>query len=130
MPGIAARGAEILAEGEGDDCVTNTYQLIGKFLTLRGPDIDGHEVGTQAKTKQLRYYTVIGNKSRRSWNSLGDLAIPASEMNTYAVECASPAFPYSRSGDTVSSWSCFLVEAALVCRASYHAQQSFRLFCC
>lgn len=66
MPGIAARGAEILAEGEGDDCVTNTYQLIGKFLALRGPDKDGHEVGTQAKTEQLLYYTVIGNESRGS----------------------------------------------------------------
>ena len=44
VPGIAVRGAEILAEGEGDDCVTNTYQLIGKFLALRGPDKDDHEV--------------------------------------------------------------------------------------
>lgn len=44
MPGIAERGAEILAEGEGDDCVTNTYQLIGKFLALRGPDKADHEV--------------------------------------------------------------------------------------
>lgn len=45
MPGIAARGAEILAEGEGDQRVTNTYQLIGKFLALRGPDQgDDHEV--------------------------------------------------------------------------------------
>ena len=44
MPGIAARGKEILAEGEGDDCVTNTYQLIGKFLSLRGPDKGAHEV--------------------------------------------------------------------------------------
>lgn len=44
VPGIAKRGAEILAEGEGDDCVTNTYQLIGKFLALRGPDKDDHEV--------------------------------------------------------------------------------------
>lgn len=44
MPGIAARGKEILAEGEGDDCVTNTHQLIGKFLSLRGPDKDDHEV--------------------------------------------------------------------------------------
>lgn len=44
VPGIAARGAELLAQGEGDECVTNTYQLIGKFLSLRGPDKDDHEV--------------------------------------------------------------------------------------
>ena len=45
MPGIGKRGAEILAEGEGDNAVTNTYQLIGKFLALRGPDNSEHEVG-------------------------------------------------------------------------------------
>ena len=45
MPGIAERGTEILAEGEGDNAVTNTYQLIGKFLALRGPDDGEHEVG-------------------------------------------------------------------------------------
>ncbi|CAM9805534.1 unnamed protein product, partial [Hapterophycus canaliculatus] len=44
VPGIGSRGAEILAEGEGDDRVTNTYQLIGKFLALRGPDKADHEV--------------------------------------------------------------------------------------
>lgn len=48
VPGIAARGAEILAGGEGDDCVTNTYQLIGKFMMLRGPDKDDHEVWSDA----------------------------------------------------------------------------------
>ena len=45
MPGIGQQAAKILAEGEGDNAVTNTYQLIGKFLALRGPDNGEHKVG-------------------------------------------------------------------------------------
>ncbi|CAN0417120.1 unnamed protein product [Pylaiella littoralis] len=45
VPGIAGKAAGILAEGEGDDRVTNTYQLYGKFLSLRGPEAgETHEV--------------------------------------------------------------------------------------
>lgn len=38
VPGIGPAAALKLAAGEGDDKITNTYQLIGKFLLLKGPD--------------------------------------------------------------------------------------------
>lgn len=44
VPGIGLEYAEILAKGEGEQRVTNTYQLNGKFLALRGPEVDDHEV--------------------------------------------------------------------------------------
>ncbi|CAM9210684.1 unnamed protein product [Chrysoparadoxa australica] len=42
VPGVGKGNAEKLAEG--DDKVTNTYQLIGKYLTLKGPDTADKEV--------------------------------------------------------------------------------------
>ncbi|CBN77683.1 conserved unknown protein [Ectocarpus siliculosus] len=36
VPGIGLRDSGLLGEGEGDDCIKNTFQLIGKFLMLRG----------------------------------------------------------------------------------------------
>mmetsp|Transcript_10588 Transcript_10588/g.15872 ORF Transcript_10588/g.15872 Transcript_10588/m.15872 type:complete len:127 (+) Transcript_10588:83-463(+) len=37
VPGIGPRAKELLAkEVEGDQAITTTYQLIGKFLTLKG----------------------------------------------------------------------------------------------
>jgi hypothetical protein len=35
VPGIGPKAIELLAEGEGDDRITNTYQLFGKFLMLK-----------------------------------------------------------------------------------------------
>ena len=44
VPGIGPAAAKKLACGEGDEKVTNTYQLIGKFLMLKGPDEDDNKV--------------------------------------------------------------------------------------
>ncbi|CAM9412549.1 unnamed protein product, partial [Ectocarpus fasciculatus] len=35
VPGIGPRFSGQLGEGEGEDCIKNTFQLIGKFLVLR-----------------------------------------------------------------------------------------------
>lgn len=43
VPGIGPTGAIVLATGE--DRVTTTHQLIGKFLGLRGADEAHREVG-------------------------------------------------------------------------------------
>uniref|UniRef100_A0A7S1ZJR7 Uncharacterized protein n=1 Tax=Trieres chinensis TaxID=1514140 RepID=A0A7S1ZJR7_TRICV len=45
VPGIGPAAAKRLAEGDDDDRVTNTWQLIGKFMMLKGPDDDEHKVG-------------------------------------------------------------------------------------
>mmetsp|Transcript_17349 Transcript_17349/g.20024 ORF Transcript_17349/g.20024 Transcript_17349/m.20024 type:complete len:130 (+) Transcript_17349:70-459(+) len=44
VPGIGVKAKEKLAEG--DEPITNCYQLFGKFLMLRGPDIGNHQVDT------------------------------------------------------------------------------------
>jgi len=37
VPGIGKKGAEILGmEKDGDSAIENTYQLVGKYLSLRG----------------------------------------------------------------------------------------------
>jgi len=36
VPGIGPAAAKKMAAGDGDDAITNTYQLIGKFLMLKG----------------------------------------------------------------------------------------------
>ena len=35
VPGIGPAAAKKLADGEHDECVTNTYQLIGKVRCIR-----------------------------------------------------------------------------------------------
>eukprot|EP00904_Undaria_pinnatifida_P001196 jgi/Undpi1/11077/HiC_scaffold_30.g13375.m1 len=80
VPGIANRGKEILAEGEGDDCVTNTHQLIGKFLSLRGPDKDGHEVDSVEHCDKFWYWLQAkGINSNRS----GIVNAIAEKVNTW-----------------------------------------------
>eukprot|EP00752_Nemacystus_decipiens_P005202 g4721.t1 len=80
VPGIAERGAEILAEGEGDDVVTNTYQLIGKFLALRGPDKGDHEVDSVEHCDKFWYWLQAkGINSNRS----GIVNAIAEKVNTW-----------------------------------------------
>lgn len=39
MPGIGPKAAEALASGDDpNEKITNTFQLIGKYLLLKGPD--------------------------------------------------------------------------------------------
>jgi hypothetical protein len=45
VPGIGPVAVRKLAESdEGADSITNTYQLFGKYLMLKGPDVDGQKV--------------------------------------------------------------------------------------
>jgi len=45
VPGIGEKTEQLLAAGEGDERVTNTYQLVGKFLQLKGPSTEARGVG-------------------------------------------------------------------------------------
>merc|ERR1712129_499513 len=67
VPGIGPSAAKKLANGEGDDCVTNTFQLIGKFLSLKGPDIDGEKVESLEHMEKFWYWLQVnGIASHRS----------------------------------------------------------------
>mmetsp|Transcript_27020 Transcript_27020/g.39515 ORF Transcript_27020/g.39515 Transcript_27020/m.39515 type:complete len:129 (-) Transcript_27020:179-565(-) len=44
VPGIGPAAAKKLAAA--DEPITNTYQLFGKYLMMKGPDSDGHKVET------------------------------------------------------------------------------------
>ncbi|KAL7546706.1 hypothetical protein ACHAWF_010034 [Thalassiosira exigua] len=56
VPGIGPAAAKKLAAGEGDDKVTNTYQLIGKFLMLKGPDTDDGKVESMEHCEKFWYW--------------------------------------------------------------------------
>ncbi|KAL3792842.1 hypothetical protein ACHAWO_013957 [Cyclotella atomus] len=44
VPGIGPKAAEKLAEGDEHDQITNTWQLLGKFMMLKGPDTADEKV--------------------------------------------------------------------------------------
>lgn len=45
VPGIGPKAAEALASGDDpNEKITNTYQLLGKYLMLKGPDDGEHTV--------------------------------------------------------------------------------------
>jgi hypothetical protein len=59
VPGIGPVAAEILADTmDGEfESITNTYQLFGKFLMLRGPGKDGKlEVSSQEHTERFWWW--------------------------------------------------------------------------
>ncbi|EJK44675.1 hypothetical protein THAOC_36769 [Thalassiosira oceanica] len=56
VPGIGPAAAKKLAEGEHDECITNTYQLIGKFLMLKGPDTDDNKVESMEHCEKFWYW--------------------------------------------------------------------------
>ena len=57
VPGIGPAAAKKLANGENvDEKVTNTYQLIGKFLMLKGPDIDDNKVESMEHCEKFWYW--------------------------------------------------------------------------
>jgi len=56
VPGIGPAAAKKLASGEGDEKVTNTYQLIGKFLMLKGPDDDDNKVESMEHCEKFWYW--------------------------------------------------------------------------
>mmetsp|Transcript_16774 Transcript_16774/g.20137 ORF Transcript_16774/g.20137 Transcript_16774/m.20137 type:complete len:130 (-) Transcript_16774:232-621(-) len=67
VPGIGPAAVKKLAEGEGDDVVTNTYQLFGKFLMLKGPDSDEHKVESFEHMEKFWYW--LANKGISSHRS-------------------------------------------------------------
>ena len=56
VPGIGPAAIKKLAEGEDDDKITNTFQLIGKFLMLKGPDEDEEKVTTREHMEKFWYF--------------------------------------------------------------------------
>ncbi|GMI55588.1 hypothetical protein ScalyP_jg359, partial [Parmales sp. scaly parma] len=45
VPGVGKAAVTKLATGDDDDeRITNTFQLVGKFLSLKGPDSTDHKV--------------------------------------------------------------------------------------
>ncbi|KAL7473249.1 hypothetical protein ACHAXS_014028 [Conticribra weissflogii] len=67
VPGIGQAAAKKLAEGEPEDQVTNTYQLIGKFLMLKGPDTDDRKVESYEHCEKFWYWLAAkGISSHRS----------------------------------------------------------------
>mmetsp|Transcript_14455 Transcript_14455/g.17574 ORF Transcript_14455/g.17574 Transcript_14455/m.17574 type:complete len:136 (+) Transcript_14455:92-499(+) len=57
VPGIGPAAIKKLKDAEeDDDKITNTFQLIGKFLMLKGPDEDGNKVETREHMEKFWYY--------------------------------------------------------------------------
>jgi hypothetical protein len=58
VPGIGPAAIKKLSSGEEEDKITNTFQLIGKFLMLKGPDGDGNgdgEDGSDGKVDTVEH---------------------------------------------------------------------------
>ena len=65
VPGIGPASVKKLAEC--DDRITNTYQLFGKYLTLKGPDMNGHKVESMEHNEKFWFFLKnIGISSHRS----------------------------------------------------------------
>ena len=68
VPGIGPAAAKKLADAEDDDeKITNTWQLMGKFLMLKGPDEDGHKVESNEHMQKFWHWMAEkGISSHRS----------------------------------------------------------------
>jgi len=65
VPGVGAAAIKKLAQI--DEPITNTYQLIGKFLMLKGPDGEGHKVGTVEHADKFWFFLQeVGITAHRS----------------------------------------------------------------
>jgi len=67
VPGIGPAAIAKLAEGDGDDAITNTYQLFGKYLMMKGPDTEDHKVESYEHTEKFWYF--LKNKGISSHRS-------------------------------------------------------------
>mmetsp|Transcript_21356 Transcript_21356/g.31607 ORF Transcript_21356/g.31607 Transcript_21356/m.31607 type:complete len:136 (-) Transcript_21356:249-656(-) len=57
VPGIGPAAVKKLALGDlDDDKVTNTFQLIGKFLMFKGPDDGDEKVSTREHMEKVWYW--------------------------------------------------------------------------
>jgi hypothetical protein len=60
VPGIGPTVVKKLADTTGgDEAITNTYQLFGKYLMLKGPDSDDHKVETVEHLEKFWKYLNI-----------------------------------------------------------------------
>lgn len=68
VPGIGPSAVKKLADTSGgDEAITNTYQLFGKYLMLKGPDEDEHKVeSVEHSEKFWQYLKTRGIASHRS----------------------------------------------------------------
>ena len=65
VPGIGPATVKKLSEGE--EAITNTYQLFGKYLMLKGPDSEGHKVDSLEHSEKFwQYLKTRGITSHRS----------------------------------------------------------------
>ena len=68
VPGIGPSAAAKLKESsEGVDAITNTYQLFGKFLMLKGPDDDEHKCDSFEHTQ--KFWQFLKNRGISSHRS-------------------------------------------------------------
>lgn len=79
IPGIGPAAVEKLAEGDADEQVTNSFQLVGKFLLLKGPDVDGHKV--ESVEHMDRFWHWLASRGVSSYRS-GIVNAVAEKMNT------------------------------------------------
>ena len=57
VPGIGPKAIELLgSDGVAAFRITNTYQLIGQYLMLKGPDVDGHHVSTTELNQKFWFW--------------------------------------------------------------------------
>jgi hypothetical protein len=54
VPGIGPAAVKKLTECP--DRITNTYQLFGKYLMLKGPDVAGHKVDSLEHNEKFWYF--------------------------------------------------------------------------
>lgn len=67
VPGIGPAAVKKLADGGVDETVTNTYQLFGKFLMLKGPDSVEHQV--ESFEHMEKFWHWLANKEISSHRS-------------------------------------------------------------
>lgn len=59
VPGIGDAAVEAMAKMEGNDpstCVTTTFQLIGKFISLKGTDSSGDMIDVKEHTDRFWFW--------------------------------------------------------------------------
>eukprot|EP00559_Dactyliosolen_fragilissimus_P008778 CAMPEP_0184856594 /NCGR_PEP_ID=MMETSP0580-20130426/1772_1 /TAXON_ID=1118495 /ORGANISM="Dactyliosolen fragilissimus" /LENGTH=114 /DNA_ID=CAMNT_0027351697 /DNA_START=146 /DNA_END=493 /DNA_ORIENTATION=- len=57
VPGIGPAAAKKLAQSENEDeKITNTFQLIGKFLMMKGPDSGDHVVTSTEHMEKFWFF--------------------------------------------------------------------------
>uniref|UniRef100_A0A7S2V4V0 Uncharacterized protein n=1 Tax=Fibrocapsa japonica TaxID=94617 RepID=A0A7S2V4V0_9STRA len=56
VPGIGKAAAAALASADDDEPITNSFQLIGKFLLMKGPDTEEGEVDCVMHCNKFWYY--------------------------------------------------------------------------